>query len=107
MTERINVMEKNSLTPLGRKIFLDRYALKDVQKSSLAVGDLVVAVSNPKTGQREIGTVMALNGSEVSVHLDDDRMIQAKIDDIDKPIETKPEQMLDRVAHERPGLFCI
>ena len=45
---------KNALSPLGRKIFLDRYALKDGKKESLKVDDLVVAVSNPQTGQREI-----------------------------------------------------
>ena len=50
--------EKNSLSPLGRKIFLDRYAVKDVKKETLAVGDLVVAVSNSATGQREIGNVI-------------------------------------------------
>ena len=48
---------KNELSPLGRKIFLDRYALKDGKKETVKVGDLVVAVSNIETGQREIGNV--------------------------------------------------
>lgn len=91
-------MEKNSLSPLGRKIFLDRYALKDVQKKTLNVGDLVVAVSNQKTGQREVGTLTRRNGNDVTVRLDDGSVIDVKLDDIDKPLEVRPEQMLDRVA---------
>ena len=31
---------KNELSPLGRKIFLDRYALKDVKKETLNVGEI-------------------------------------------------------------------
>ena len=33
---------KNELNTLGRKIFLDRYALKDVKKETLQVGDIVI-----------------------------------------------------------------
>ncbi|MCI6674986.1 MAG: adenosylcobalamin-dependent ribonucleoside-diphosphate reductase [Sphaerochaetaceae bacterium] len=91
-------MAKNELTPLGRKIFLDRYALKDVQKKTLAVGDIVVAVSNPKTSQREIGTVTAKNGEDITVRLDDGTVINVKMDQVDKPLETKPEEMQARVA---------
>ncbi|MCH3907180.1 MAG: hypothetical protein LKE28_02745 [Sphaerochaeta sp.] len=91
-------MEKNRLSPLGRKIFLDRYALKDVQKKTLKIGDLVVAVSNPKTGQREIGTLTARDDNDVTVKLNDGNVITVKLDDIDKPLEVRPEQMLDRVA---------
>lgn len=92
------LMEKNRLSPLGRKIFLDRYALKDVQKKTLKIGDLVVAVSNPKTGQREIGTLTARDDNDVTVKLNDGNVITVKLDDIDKPLEVRPEQMLDRVA---------
>ena len=90
--------EKNSLSPLGRKIFLDRYAVKDVKKETLAVGDLVVAVSNSATGQREIGNVTAINGDEVNVRLNDGRDITATKEGVDKPIETEPTQMHKRVA---------
>jgi len=58
----IMTVAKNALSPLGRKIFLDRYALKDAKKDTLAIGDLVVAVSNTQTGQREIGSVISLSG---------------------------------------------
>ena len=91
-------MARNELTPLGRKIFLDRYALKDVKKTTLAVGDTVVAVSNPKTGQREIGTVTAKNGEKVTVKLDDGAVLDVTVEQVDKPLETKPEEMQARVA---------
>ncbi|MDY4610058.1 MAG: adenosylcobalamin-dependent ribonucleoside-diphosphate reductase [Sphaerochaetaceae bacterium] len=90
---------KNQLSPLGRKIFLDRYALKDVKKESLSVGDLVVAVSNPKTGQREIGNVTEIeDDKQITVKLEDGTVIHTKVENVDKPLETDPAQMLARVA---------
>jgi len=90
---------KNELSPLGRKIFLDRYALKDVRKETLQVGDIVVAVSNSKTGQREIGVVTELGVEDaITVKLDDGTIIDVKREEVDKPIETDPAQMLARVA---------
>ncbi len=88
----------NSLSPLGRKIFLDRYAQKDGKKETLAVGDLVVAVSNPQTGQREIGNVTEIEGDKVYVRLDDGSDVEATRDHVDKPVETDPSEMLKRVA---------
>ena len=77
---------KNALSPLGRKIFLDRYALKDVKKESLKEGDVVVAVSNPATGQREIGTVTHLGeNGQITVTLDDGAILSVKREDVDKP----------------------
>ena len=90
---------KNELSTLGRKIFLDRYALKDVKKETLSVGDVVVAVSNPKTGQREIGVVTELLANDsITVKLDDGMILHVKREDVDKPLETDPAQMLARVA---------
>ena len=90
---------KNALSPLGRKIFLDRYALKDVKKESLKEGDVVVAVSNPATGQREIGTVTHLGeNGQITVTLDDGAILSVKREDVDKPLELDPSQMLGRVA---------
>ncbi len=90
---------KNELNALGRKIFLDRYALKDVKKETLKIGDVVVAVSNPKTGQREIGLVTELGSEDaITVKLDDGVVLHVKREDVDKPIETDPAQMLARVA---------
>ncbi|NBK22545.1 MAG: adenosylcobalamin-dependent ribonucleoside-diphosphate reductase [Spirochaetia bacterium] len=90
---------KNELSTLGRKIFLDRYALKDVKKETLSVGDVVVAVSNTKTGQREIGVVTELLANDsITVKLDDGIVLHVKREDVDKPLETDPAQMLARVA---------
>ena len=88
----------SSLNALGEKIFLDRYALKDAKKESVAVGDTVIAAVNLETGQREIGQVDSLNGRTVSIRMRDGEIIKRAIEHIDKPIETRPGQMLDRVA---------
>jgi ribonucleoside-diphosphate reductase alpha chain len=96
--------ESNKLSPLGEKIFLDRYALKDGSKSTLAVGDTVVVVVDQKTGQREIGMVedMSKNtqgdGVMVAVKLRDGALVERTLEHVDKPLETKVEQLMDRVA---------
>ncbi len=90
--------QKNGLSDLGRKIFLDRYALKDGKKSSLKKGDTVVVVSNPQTGQREIGTVLELSGDHVSVTLDSGDQVERPLEQVDKPLETDPAMMIERVA---------
>ncbi|MDD3790628.1 MAG: adenosylcobalamin-dependent ribonucleoside-diphosphate reductase [Sphaerochaetaceae bacterium] len=89
---------KNELSPLGRKIFLDRYALKDGKKETVKVGDLVVAVSNIETGQREIGNVASMKGDDLTVLLEDGTEVNTTRENVDKPIETDPSQMLGRVA---------
>ncbi|NLA92385.1 MAG: adenosylcobalamin-dependent ribonucleoside-diphosphate reductase [Spirochaetales bacterium] len=89
---------KNELSPLGRKIFLDRYALKDGKKETVKVGDLVVAVSNIETGQREIGNVVSIQGDELTILLEDGAEVVTSRENVDKPIETDPSQMLGRVA---------
>ncbi len=97
--------EGNKLSPLGEKIFLDRYALKDGSKASLAVGDTVVVVVDQKTGQREIGRVEELaanpqgNSADlVSVKLRDGSVVERALEHVDKPLETKVEQLMERVA---------
>ncbi len=90
----------NQLGELGEKIFLDRYAVKDAKKASLAVGDTVVVCVNLKTGQREIGIVEDFDPEkrQVQVRLRDGSSETHSLDHIDKPLETKPEQMFDRIA---------
>src|SRR5207245_714187 len=90
--------EANRLSELGEKIFLDRYALKDVAKETLAVGDTVVVCVDLKSGQREIGTVRAIEGQTVSVELRDGTLVERATEHVDKPLELRPSQMLDRVA---------
>ncbi len=89
---------KASLNELGEKIFLDRYALKDMTKRSLTVGDTVIVCVDQKTRQREIGAVTHLNGGRVTIELRDGTITEQGIEDVDKPLETTPEQMMARVA---------
>lgn len=98
--ENLQTRQKNALSELGEKIFLDRYAIKDAKKETLAVGDTVVVCVNLKTGQREIGTVESMDTGkkEVQVKLRDGSVESHKIENVDKPVETVPEQMFDRIA---------
>jgi ribonucleoside-diphosphate reductase alpha chain len=90
--------KRNALHELGYKIFLDRYAQKDMTRETLAVGDTVIVVVNSQTGQREIGEVTAMNLPEVTIKLNDGEVVTRDIENVDKPIETTPDAMMDRVA---------
>ena len=90
--------EKSNLHDLGQLIFLDRYALKDMSRASLQVGDTVIVMTEPGTGQREIGVVKDILDGEVSVQLANDEFVLRSLSHIDKPLETHPIQMLERVA---------
>ncbi len=92
------LQQRNALHELGYKIFLDRYAQKDMTRATLKVGDLVIVVIDSKTGQREIGTVTAINLPRVSVRLNDGELVERDLEHVDKPLETDPAQMMDRVA---------
>ncbi len=99
-----SVAENNQLTELGQKIFLDRYALKDMTKRTLATGDMVIVCTDAKSGQREIGVVTAMDetavagADRVTVELRDGTRIDCLSEHVSKPIETDPEQMMERVA---------
>jgi ribonucleoside-diphosphate reductase alpha chain len=90
--------QTNILHPLGEKIFLDRYALKDAKKESIAVGDLVIVAVNLETGQRELGTVTQVEDRTLTIQLRDGEVVERALENVDKPLETHPAQMLDRVA---------
>src|ERR1051325_10291801 len=98
------VVDNNQLSELGQKIFLDRYALKDMQKRTLAPGDLVIVCVDTKTGQREIGFITQMDekagggAGRVTVELKDGARIDCLTEHVSKPIETVPEQMMERVA---------
>ena len=93
-----NIDRRNALHELGYKIFLDRYAQKDMTRETLSVDDTVIVVVNGETGQREIGTVTALDLPTVTVQLRDGTVVERDIAHVDKPLETRPEQLMDRVA---------
>lgn len=99
--EDTNVDERNRLYSLGYKIFLDRYALKDGAKQTLAQGDMVIVCTNTETGHREIGQVLSFDRIQKKVRVkikNVDEIIERHIDQIDKPLESRPSEMLDRVA---------
>lgn len=60
-------MQSIKLTPLGQKIFLDRYALKETDRSKLRVGDtlLVTHKEHPRWPVRAIATALEVRGDEV------------------------------------------
>ena len=85
-------------TTLGEKILLDRYALKDTEKRSLAAGDLVVACIDTRTGQREVGTARVVRDDSVDVELRGGDTVELPLAHVDKPIETNARQVQERVA---------
>jgi ribonucleoside-diphosphate reductase alpha chain len=100
LKDNLQTRTKNALAELGEKIFLDRYAVKDVKRETLTVGDTVVVLVNPKTGQREIGTIETLDLAEkqVGVRMRDGQLEMRAVEHVDKPLETVPEQMFERIA---------
>ncbi len=88
----------NKLNTLGEKIFLDRYALKDGTKETLKIGDLVIVCVDLKSGQREVGVIRGMSGQKVEVELRDGERVLRSIEHVDKPLETSPEETMDRVA---------
>jgi ribonucleoside-diphosphate reductase alpha chain len=100
MAENLQTRSKNALSELGEKIFLDRYAVKDAKKETLQQGDTVVVCVNLKTGQREIGVVEQFDSEskKVDVRLRDGTVEQHALEHVDKPLETVPEQMFERIA---------
>ncbi len=93
-----NKTKPNQLHDLGYKIFLDRYAQKDMTRESLAVDDTVIVVVNGDTGQREVGTVTKIDLPTVTIKLNDGEVVERDIENVDKPLETDPAQMMARVA---------
>ncbi len=91
---------KNYLSPLGEKIFLDRYAWKDGSRASLAEGDTVIVYVDEATRQREIATVEALDrdAGRATVRLRDGTRKDVAIEHIDKPLETTPDETMARIA---------
>ena len=85
--------EINELNELGQKIFLDRCALKDMRKRTLAVGDTVIVCVDTATGQREIGLVVSMDetaaggAGRVKVQLRDETIVECLTEHVAKPIE--------------------
>src|SRR5215470_6068990 len=86
--------QSNELSELGQKIFLDRYAMKDMRKRTLTVGDMVIVCVDSKTGQREIGVVRTMDEGAASaagsqtVELRDGAIVDCLIEHVTKPLKT-------------------
>lgn len=94
-----NMQESHfQLTDLGEKIFFDRYALKDMQKTTIAVGDTVIVCIDQKSRQREVGNVVRIDNQNVYIALRDGTTTVQPMESVDKPLELIPEHMMARVA---------
>jgi ribonucleoside-diphosphate reductase alpha chain len=94
----------NLLSPLGYKVFLDRFSQKDLHRETIQKDDLVLVCVDKETGNREIGIVEGLSKDSVRVSLFDlytgeisktDNYLK---DEVDKPLELYPEDMMDRIV---------
>ncbi|MFN8371980.1 MAG: LAGLIDADG family homing endonuclease [Anaerolineae bacterium] len=67
-------------------------------RTTLQVGDTVIVVVDSKTGQREVGKVTAMDLPQVTIELLDGDVVTRDLEHVDKPLETDPAQMMERVA---------
>jgi len=89
------------LDGLQELVFLDRYALKDVDSRNLKVGDTVVALvdDHPVFPRREVGRIIAKDEKVVDVELKQTgEVVRLEAYRVDKPLELRPEEMWNRVA---------
>lgn len=88
------------MSAISELVFLDRYALKDPNKH-VKVGDTVVVLvkDDARFPQRDVGVVKRINGDTISVELKETgEVIERDIKKLDRPMETHPSQMWDRMA---------
>ncbi|HNZ50454.1 MAG TPA: vitamin B12-dependent ribonucleotide reductase [Bacilli bacterium] len=104
-------MEK-TFQSVSRLVMLDRYAQKDINHVSIAVGDLVICVlkDDPNFPTRGIGYIKQIDNDEVYITLEtefvgmcpdanEDGIIRRKLNEVDKPLEIFYEQICHRVAN--------
>lgn len=96
----MGLVEHKPLEGLSEKIFLDRYAMKDLDYKNTKVGDtvLVLTKDDPKFPQKEVGEIVALEGNQVSILLRNGETITTTVEKTTRPIEVTPEAMWDRLA---------
>ncbi len=84
---------------LAYKIFIDRFALKDLTRTNLKVGDMVLVHTHPGS---ELGKVLEiLDSDQVKVQLPN-KVAVYHVDHVDKPVETSYDQCCGRVASAIP-----
>lgn len=89
------------LTGLSEKIFLDRYALKDLNTDHIQAGDTVIVLTkdDSKFPQKEVGEVLRRDGDMIEVILRNGNTITTSVSKATKSLETTPEQLWDRLAN--------
>lgn len=90
----------NALSPLGMKIYLDRYSTKDSKRETLQIDDTVIVIM--PDGRREIGQIKKIETPseglrQIVVEVGEQR-VKVSEEYIDKPLEPDPSQMMNRVA---------
>ncbi|MBH5316953.1 adenosylcobalamin-dependent ribonucleoside-diphosphate reductase [Paenibacillus sp. GSMTC-2017] len=88
------------LEGLSEKIFLDRYARKNVDASKVKTGDtvLVLLKEDAKFPVKEVGEVVSRKHESVEVRLHNGDIVSTSIHKLMHPIERHPEEMWDRLA---------
>lgn len=88
------------LDGLSEKIFLDRYAMKDLDPDHVTVGDTVICLTkdDPKFPQKEVGVVTKRNGNDVTVKLRSGEEIVTIPERMIRTLEETPDKMWDRLA---------
>lgn len=89
------------LTGLSEKIFLDRYALKDLNTDHIQAGDTVIVLTkdDSKFPQKEVGEVLRRDGDMIEVIFRNGNTITTSVSKATKSLETTPEQLWDRLAN--------
>jgi ribonucleoside-diphosphate reductase alpha chain len=93
-------VKKSTLEGLSEKIFLDRYAEKDLNTDHAKVGDvvLVLTLDDPKFPKKEVGEIVARDGKQLQIRLRNGQTIDSTLDHITLPKEQTPEELWDRLA---------
>ncbi|MBP1932810.1 ribonucleoside-diphosphate reductase alpha chain [Ammoniphilus resinae] len=88
------------LEGLSEKIFLDRYARKDLDPDHVQVGDTVIVLTkdDPKFPMKEVGVVVKREGNDVTVKLRSNEEIVTSPEKMIKSLEETPDKMWGRLA---------
>lgn len=90
----------SKLSGLSEKIFLDRYALKDLNTDNIQPGDTVIVLTkdDQKFPQKEVGIVLSRENDYIDVQLRNGDTINVSVAKAVKALETSPDQLWDRLA---------
>lgn len=92
--------KKVQLDGLSEKIFLDRYAQKDMDTTHAKVGDIVLVLTkdDPKFPKKEVGEIIERKADKLKIKLRNGDTIDSTIDHITLPKEQTPDELWDRLA---------